>query len=1041
MRTEEEKEGEGEEGEGDRDGGEKGEACWWWAGGGLVRRRLFGVLVFVVLVFVPAGSAAGSGFGLRGFEVSETERPTPEQQGKHELGSADVQAGSHPYALTTSFVLNEPEDKSVGGKPTFVVSEGLKDVRVALPPGFVGNPGAVPTCSYHDFLGNLCPDDTAVGEVTVGIVEGSGYKSEKLHKVLAELQTVTNPLYNVEPPGGVPAELGVMVLKTHPVLLDASVRTGGDYGITITSPNITEAVVTQTVRVTVWGVPADASHDRVRGKCLAQANSFRQEEEGGVPHNEEESQRENEERAGVKDPLAPVSCPVSIPARPFLTNPTSCGEQREVGLSVDGWNQPGNFVTGEHVISLPAMLPALSGCEHLDFSPTINVQPDTGAGSSPTGLNVDVHVPQESMSNPVGLGEADMRNTTVVLPAGVQISPAAADGLQACSLGEIGLHNADRPSCPDASKVATVRAKTPALEHELEGAIYLADQQSFEAPLENPFGSLIAMYLVVEEPETGVLVKLAGKVTPNPATGQLTTTFENVPQFPVSEIKLEFFGTARAPLATPALCGTYTTTTTFQPWSAKEPVDPSELANPSSNFQVVSGPGGRPCSDPLPFAPSLTAGSANIQAGAFSSLAMTMSREDGNQQLQSVQLHLPPGLSAMLSSVTPCGEPQADEGMCGPASLVGETTVSVGLGGDPFTVTGGKVYITGPYHGAPYGLSIVNPAKAGPFDLEDTSEHHPACDCLRVRAKIEINPITAAVTAVANSGAEGFAIPTMLEGIPLQIKHVNVTINRPGFTFNPTNCNPLTINGNLSSAEGATASLPVPFQVTNCAALAFKPSFTASTAARNTRVDGASLVTKVTYPSAPQGTEANIAKVKVSLPVKLPARLSTLQKACPEKTFAEDPASCPAAARVGEATTKTPVLPTPLSGPAYFVSHGAAKYPELIIVLQGDNVTIDLHGETAISKKGVLTSTFNTVPDAPFSTFELSLPEGRYSALTANGANLCKTGSLMIPTELLAQNGAVIKQNTKIQVTGCPKHKTKLKQKTLKATKKRNHNK
>ena len=386
--------------------------------------------------------------------------------------------------------------------------------------------------------------------------------------------------------------------------------------------------------------------------------------------------------------------------------------------------------------------------------------------------------------------------------------------------------------------------------------------------------------------------------------------------------------------------------------------------------------------------------------------------------------------------MTPCEEPQADEGTCGPGSLVGETTVSVGLGGDPFTVTGGRVYLTGPYHGAPYGLSIVNPAKAGPFDLENTKTNHPACDCLVVRARLQINPLTAAVSATANTAGEGYAIPSILEGIPLQIKHVNVTINRPGFTFNPTDCNPLKLEGALSSSEGATASLPVPFQVTNCAALAFKPTFTASTAAHNTRTGGASLLTKVTYPATTPGTEANIAKVKVSLPARLPARLSTLQKACTEKTFAEDPANCPPASRIGQATTRTPVLPTPLSGPAYFVSHGNAHYPELVIELKGENITIDLHGETAISRKGVLTSTFNTVPDAPFTSFELNLPEGPYSALTANSANLCK-GSLTIPTELVAQNGAVIKQNTKIKTTGCPKRKPKLKHKTLKATNKK----
>ncbi len=992
-----------------------------------MRRLLFGVVLAAALVCVPVAPAVGSGFDVQSFEVSATNQPTPEQRSKHQLGSADVQAGSHPYAFTTSFVFSEGEDR----KGTFVASEGLKDARVALPPGFVGDPSAVPACSYHDFLENACPDDTAVGVASVGVGGGVPYKSEKSHKLVENVQTVSNPLYNVEPPGGVPAELGVMVLKVHPVLLDASVRTGGDYGVTVASTNISEAIVTGSVRVTVWGVPADPSHDRIRGKCLAPANSFRSEEEGGVLHDEEESLREEEE-AGVKDPVAPVSCPADIPVRPFLTNPVSCGGPREVTLSVDGWNRPGNFATGEHVITKTVVLPPLVGCEHLDFSPTVGVQPDGSDGSTPTGLNVDLRVPQESTVNPAGLGEADMRNTSVTLPAGVQVSPSAADGLQACSLAQIGLHNDEKPSCPDASKIASVRVATPLLEHELEGAVYLADQQTFGAPMENPFESLIALYLVVEEPARGVLVKLAGSVSPNPVSGQLTTTFEDVPQFPVSDVKLELFGTARAPLATPALCGTYTTTTAMLPWSAKEPAGAGEVAEPSSSFQIVSGPGESACSDPLPFAPSLTADVTNIQAGAFSPFTMTMSREDGSQQLQGLQLNLPPGLQGIIPSVTPCEEPQADEGTCGPASLVGETTVSVGLGGDPFTVTGGKVYITGPYHGAPYGLSIVNPGKAGPFDLENTMATHPACDCLVVRARIQVNPVTAALTATANTAGEGYAIPTILEGIPLQIKHVNVTINRPNFTFNPTDCNPLPLTGTLSSTEGATASLTVPFQVTNCAALAFKPTFTASTTAHNTRVDGASLLTKIAYPVTTPGTEANIAKVKVSLPAKLPARLSTLQKACTEKTFAEDPANCPAASRIGQATTKTPVLPNPLSGPAYFVSHGNAHYPELIIVLKGDNITIDLHGETAISKKGVLTSTFNTVPDAPFTTFELNLPEGPYSALTANGANLCKAGALTIPTELVAQNGAVIKQNTKIKITGCPKRKHKLRPKKLK---------
>ncbi len=645
--------------------------------------------------------------------------------------------------------------------------------------------------------------------------------------------------------------------------------------------------------------------------------------------------------------------------------------------------------------------------------------------SSPAGLKVDEHFPQALLMEPEGLAPSDAKGLSVTLPPGVTLNPAAADGLEACSLSEIALQTAEAPTCPDASKVATVKIKTPLLPDPLEGAAYLATQEA------NPFGSLVAMYIYAEDPKAGVRAKVAGEVLQNPETGQLTAHFERdptfeggsaaeqfLPQLPYEDVELEFFGGERAPLATPTQCGTYTTTGTFTPWSG------NATTESSSQFNITTGPNGSPCLDPIPFAPTLTAQTTSIQAGGFSPFTTTMSREDGNQQLQGIQLHMPPGLLGMLSSVKLCEEPRANEGTCGEESKIGETTVSVGLGGDPYSVTGGKVFITGPYHGAPYGLSIEEPAKAGPFDLEHTKHSSPACDCVVVRARIEVDPVTTALTVTTNSPGEGDAIPTILEGIPLQIKHVYVAVNRNGFTFNPTDCNPLKIKGSLTSAEGATSSLEVPFQITDCAALAFKPTFAVSTSAHSSRVDGASLDTTVTYPSTPQGTEADIAKVKVSLPAKLPARLTTLQKACPEQTFAAHPASCPAASVVGEATAKTPVLPTPLGGPAYFVSHGGAKYPELVIVLRGDNVTIELHGETAISKKGVLTSTFNSVPDAPFLSFDLKLPEGPYSALTANGKNLCKAGKLVMPTELVAQDGAVIRQSTKLKVAGCPKKPT-----------------
>jgi hypothetical protein len=648
----------------------------------------------------------------------------------------------------------------------------------------------------------------------------------------------------------------------------------------------------------------------------------------------------------------------------------------------------------------PPFEPALDGCNRLPFEPSIAVAPDAPAGSTPTGLNVGIHVPQDSLLSPTGLAESTVKDTTVTLPVGVALNPAAADGLESCSEGQIALEVHAFPSCPESSKVGTVEIKSPLLPNALTGDVYLAAQNA------NPFGSLVAMYIVAQDPVSGTLIKVAGEVKLDPVTGQVVSTFDNTPQLPFEDLKLHFFGGSRAPLGTPALCGVYTTMTSIEPWAGNEP------ATPSSTFNITSGPNGSACQSPLPFDPSMTGGTTSIQAGGFTPFTMTVSREDGQQSIKTFQLHMPPGLSGLLTGVELCGEAQADAGTCGPNSLIGETIVSVGLGGNPFSVTGGKVYITGPYEGAPFGVSVVVRAKAGPYDLGNVI----------VRGTIMVDPITAALT-VTIDGSGPYKIPTILDGIPLQIKHINFTTTRPGFTFNPTNCDPLSVTGSMSSTEGAVAPLSVPFQVTNCAVLAFKPGFKVSTQGKTSRANGASLNVKLTYPKAAFGSQANVKSVKVDLPKQLPSRLTTLQKACTAAQFQTNPAGCPPASIVGHATAITPLIPVPLTGPAYFVSYGGAKFPELVIALQGYGVTLDVHGETFINKAGITSSTFHTIPDAPVGSFELTLPEGKYSALAANG-NLCKS-KLVMPTLFVAQNGAVIKQNTPISATGCGKIKKK----------------
>jgi hypothetical protein len=908
----------------------------------------------------------GAPFGVENYEL------TPEEEG----GASDTQAGSHPFQLTTTLTLNTqavPTRNEETGEllPELQPIALTKDLRFNLPAGLVGNPTPLPKCNLYVFTqqensesGAKCPQDTIVG-VATPIITNIQFNS---HVPAAG----SVPLYSLTPSVGEPARFGFLT-GVGPVILDISVRTGGDYGVVVTVPDIPELTGFIANQVTFWGVPADPRHDSTRGECLVNVSTFSGE-----------------------------GCPVQETPRPLLILPTSCTGPLHTSVEADPWPQPGQFTAPtEYTFANPeGEQYGQDGCNRLNFEPSIQVAPDGQQGSTPTGLTVGVHIPQESSLNPAGLADSALKDTTVTLPAGVALNPAAADGLMSCSNEQVGLNNPAPISCPEASKVGTVEIGTPLLPTPLVGAAYLAAQDA------NPFGSLVAMYIVVENKTAGVLVKLAGEVKPDPVTGQLTATFKETPQVPFENLSLHFFGGSRAPLGTPALCGPYSTTASFVPWSGNAPV------GSSSEFQITSGPNGSPCSNPLPFAPSLTTGSLNIQAGAFTPFTMTMSREDGNQNLDAIQLKMPPGLLGTLSSVKLCGEAEGNAGTCGPESLIGHTTVSVGLGDNPFTVTGGQVFITGPYEGAPYGLSIVNPAKAGPFDLGNVI----------VRAKIEVDPSNAALTITSDSKGP-YAIPQFIDGIPLEIKHVNVSIDRPDFTFNPTNCSPQAITGSLTSSQGAISQLNVPFQVTNCAVLKFKPIFSVSTAGKTSRARGASLSVKLTYPKAAFGTQANIGKVKVDLPKQLPSRLTTLQKACPDTVFNANPASCPADSRIGSATATTPVLPVHLEGPAYFVSHGGQKFPELIVALSGEGVTVYLRGETFISKAGITSSTFRTIPDVPIGTFELKLPQGPDSALAANG-NLC-TSKLTMPTTFVGANGVSLKQSTPITATGCPKHKAK----------------
>ncbi len=939
----------------------------------------------------------GVGFGVKSFEISFLNKD----------GTPDTQAGSHPYQFIDNFELNSHFKRleSNADSPYIRMPDGvLRDLAVDLPPGFVGDPNATSQkCTEEELRvkGDLCRPEARVGKLHL-------YWSEAAVRQPA----LSGVIFNMPPPRGVALQLGTNFFL--PLLyINSGVRAGGDYPVQATVSDAPAQAPVIRSRLVISGVVGEGTN-----------------------------------------------------RKPFLTLPTGCHGPLRSTMEADSWGEPGRWVKAISLTRNAAGTPvSLTGCSKLKFPPEIGVEPDGSDASTSSGLTVNVHVSQTAAFNPDGLAESSLRDTTVTLPEGVAINPAGAEGLEACTadaaalpegaLGSPGdqigyrgqeelnaeyepgvkwdTYTPEMPSlvqsgmnfCPNGSKIGTVKIKTPLLEHELEGAVYLAAQDS------NPFESLVAMYIVAEDPFSGSLIKLAGEVSINPATGQIVTTFKNTPDVPFENLELHFFGGERAPLSTPSHCGTYITTAVFTPWDGNGPV------TAESSFNIEHGPGGGPCPGAtLPFDPTVNAGATNIQAGAFSPLTVTVNRKDGEQNLKSLEAKLPPGLSGVLTGVELCPEPQANEGLCGEGSKVGEATIGVGVGNDPFTVTGGRFYLTGPYNGrgsctvgeagcAPFGLTFEVPAKAGPFDLKRNTANpagEDACDCVVVRGKIELNPVTSAITITSNPPGTLDSIPTSIEGTPLEIQHVNATTTRGNFQFNPTNCSKMALTGTVQLNEGGTSTISTPFQVTNCAALKFEPKFTVSTSGKTSRTGGASLSAKLAYPNVPQGTDADIAKVKVELPKQLPSRLTTLQKACTAAQFEANPAACPAASKIGYAVVHTPLIPVPLQGPAIFVSHGGEAFPSLTLVLQGYGITIDLVGTTFIDKAGITSTTFKTVPDQPFSSFELTLPEGPYSALTAPG-NLCTAKNLTMPTEFLAQNGAELKQSTKIAVTGCPKAK------------------
>jgi hypothetical protein len=885
----------------------------------------------------------------------------------NETGGLDTQAGSHPFAFTTLLAFNVGSVTTVekcvqNTTPSCPELDAqAKDVEVALPAGLVGNPTNVPYCKQWQFEQATfrgCPAETQVGSLDLYFYGGG-----------TAVQYA--PVYNIEPPPGQPGELGFSVSTLAHIPIFFHVRSDGDYGLTADVSNINQFDPVRVAVLSVWGNPADELHNPLResqyGNCTAA--------EGGCP-------------SGIVAP------------RPFLTLPTSC-TSGSLAIPVAGDSWQNQAATAPYKQLGTSSVAGMTGCDALRFNPSVALEASTHQAGVPAGYDVRLEIPQNEEVE--GLATPDVRDVEVAFPEGTVISPSVANGLVACSEAQFELKKRAKGNCPRSSKIGTVKIITPLLASAVTGTLFVGEPECSPCNPEDAEGGRM-VHVLLEAEGSGVIIKLSGHTKINQRTDQLTAMFTENPQLPFSELVASVEPGPSAPLVNPSTCGQAVATAALTPWSAiNSETEKTEISMPPVPIEGCGTPG---------FAPSFRAGTTSARGGAFTGFAVSLSRNDGEQALGRVSVTTPPGLLGVLKSVAQCPEAQANTGTCSAGSLIGSGSIVVGPGTAPLTINGGKVYLTGPYEGKPFGLSIVTPAQAGPFVLSGNT----GIGTEVVRASIAVDPHTSALTVTSDP------LPQALNGVPLGIRKIDIAINREGFMFSPTNCDAMSVGGTIASATGTIANVSYPFQSTDCGILPFKPKFTVSTQGKASKKNGASLHVKVTSGAG----QANIAKVKVNLPIQLPSRLSTLQKACVDAVFNANPGSCPAASVVGQATAVTPLLAKPLTGPAYLVSHAGAAFPDLEVVLQGEGITLILDGNTQI-KKGITSSIFRAVPDAPIFSFDLVLPEGPHSALAAFG-NLC-TSKLNMPTVITGQNGAVVRQTTKIAATGCPKHATKGKRK------------
>jgi hypothetical protein len=882
-------------------------------------------------------------------------------------GTVDTQAGSHPDSFTVAFDLKTGEDgHTIGGE--------MRDVFVELPAGFVGNPQAVPRCSRQQFEGatTRCPGFAQVGVLRVN-VPGLGQ--------------AINPIYNLTPPPGVAAQFGFSVFNWSP-LQNFSALTDEGYRIGAAAPNLPLEV--SSVTETIWGTPSDKSHDPER-ICA------------DVPAAQE------------------AGCSAQGQRPPFLSMPASCGEAMTM-IKVASKQEPDHYVEETVPLRDAAGNPTpITGCDAVPFAPQISSQPTSRLAVSPSGLDFELQLANQGLLGQGANVETEPKKAVVTLPEGMSVNPSFAEGASVCTQAQYEseqLKTKAGAGCPEASKLGSIHVLTPLLEEPVEGSLYLA------APYENPFGTLAAVYLVGRAQERGVLVKQAGKVEFNSDTGRITSTFEGLPPVPFSSFKLHFREGARAPLATPAACGEYQTTARFTPFSAQ---DDSEAVETTGSFQIERGSDGGACpaGGLPPFKPGLIAGSINPIAGRFTPFNVRLFRTDAEQEINRFSIKLPPGIVGKLAGVPFCpesgiagaisrtgphgGQEEIESPSCPAASEIGHSLAGSGVGSALAHVPG-KLYLAGPYHGSAISLVAITAAKAGPFDL----------GTVVIRNAFRVDPETAEVFLDA-TGSD--PIPHIIKGVPVHLRDIRAYTDRPEFVLNPTNCKRTSTASTLlgsgldfsSEADDRPVTVSTPFQVADCAALPFKPRLSLKLKGGTRRGSHPALTATLRMNGI---GEAGVRKAQVVLPKSEFIENAHFNTICTRVVFKQGVhpgEKCPAGSIYGKAVAKTPLLDEPLTGPV-FLRSSEHQLPDVVAALHNGEIDIVLVGRVD-SVKGRLRNTFEATPDAPVSSFVVSLLGGK-KGLFVNSTNLCK-GTHRAEANFTGQNGKQWNKKPEVVALGC----------------------